>query len=80
MRRHELALLMAIVSLSARPQMAALPGMWGTTATAKDEVECLLEDAVGTDENCFNPDEYYAPASHITKLTSLLQKLAEVEE
>ena len=66
--------------LDAQKQVFHLPTKNSVLEEIADEVECLLEDAVGTDENCFNPDEYYVPASHITKLTSLLQKLAEVEE
>lgn len=66
--------------LDAQKQVFHLPTKNSVLEEIADEVECLLGDAVGTDENCFNPDEYYVPASHITKLTSLLQKLAEVEE
>ena len=66
--------------VDAQKQVFHLPTKNSVLEEIADEVECLLEDAVGTDENCFNPDEYYVPASHITKLTSLLQKLAEVEE
>ena len=45
-----------------------------------DAVDELVEDAIGADENSFNPSEYLVSADHILRLTALLQKLIELEE
>lgn len=40
-----------------------------------DEVEPLLESAVGMDENSFNQSEYLVSAEHVDKLIALMGEL-----
>ena len=41
-----------------------------------DEVEKLLDSAVGTDENSFNQSEYLVSAEHVDRLDALMGDLS----
>ena len=66
--------------LDAQRGMFHLPTRQGVLEEIADAVDELVEDAIGADENSFNPSEYLVSADHILRLTALLQKLVELEE
>lgn len=65
--------------LDAQRGVFHLPTYMSVLEEIADAADALVEDAIGVDENSFNPSEYLVSAEHVLRLTALLQKLMELE-
>ena len=57
-----------------------LPTHLSISEEIADAADSIVENAIGADEDSFNPAEYIVPAENIVSLNALLQKLVKFDE